>query len=186
MLKQLRRIAALVAIAVMVSAGVARASSEERKDFQLFRAVADRVNRYDRMTIFDSIDIGVKDGVVTLTGDVTNPIKRDEIGKEVAKIDGVRTVKNNIAVLPVSPFDDQLRARLARSIYGNSNFSSNRGAIPSIRIIVENGHVTLTGVVNSDFDRQLAQTIARQQSGVFSVKNELKTDAEMKAAREKL
>jgi hyperosmotically inducible protein len=186
MLKQLRRIGALVAIAVMVSAGVARASSEELKDFQLFRAVADRVNRYDRMTIFDSIDIGVKDGVVTLTGDVTNPIKRDEIGKEVAKIDGVRTVKNNIAVLPVSPFDDQLRARLARSIYGNSNFSSNRGAIPSIRIIVENGHVTLTGVVNSDFDRQLAQTIARQQSGVFSVKNELKTDAEMKAAREKL
>jgi hyperosmotically inducible protein len=186
MLKQMRRIGALVAIAVMVSAGVARASSEERKDFQLFRAVADRVNRYDRMTIFDSIDIGVKDGVVTLTGDVTNPIKRDEIGKEVAKIDGVRTLKNNIAVLPVSPFDDQLRARLARSIYGNSNFSSNRGAIPSIRIIVENGHVTLTGVVNSDFDRQLAQTIARQQSGVFSVKNELKTDAEMKAAREKL
>ena len=79
-----------------------------------------------------------------------------------------------------------IRARLARSIYGNSNFSSNRGAIPSIRIIVDNGHVTLTGVVNSDFDRQLAETIVRQQSGVFSLKNALKTDAEVKAAREKL
>jgi len=186
-LKKMRGIGALVALSVMLSGTLARASSGEPKDFQLFNAVADRVNRYDRMTIFDSIDIGVKDGVVTLTGEVTNPIKRDEIGKEIAKVDGVRTLKNNIAVLPVSPFDDQLRARLARSIYGNSNFSSNRGAIPSIRIIVDNGHVTLTGVVNSDFDRQFAEeTIVRQQSGVFSLKNELKTDAEVKAAREKL
>ena len=190
MLRTMRTIGVLVALAVVMSAGVARAAtdgrSDGRKNFQLFKAVADKINRYDRMTIFDSVDIGVKDGVVTLTGDVTNPLKRDEIGEEVAKVDGVLTLKNDIVVLPVSPFDDQLRARLARSIYGNSNFSSNRGAIPSIRIIVENGHVTLTGVVNSDFDRQLAQTIARQQSGVFSVKNELKTDAEMKAAREKI
>ena len=186
MLRRMRTIGVLVALAVVMSAGVARAAVDGQKNFQLFKAVADKINRYDRMTIFDSVDIGVKDGVVTLTGDVTNPLKRDEIGKEVAKVDGVRTLNNNIVVLPVSPFDDQLRARLARSIYGNSNFTSNRGAIPSIRIIVENGHVTLTGVVNSEFDRQLAQTIARQQPGVFSVKNELKTDAEQKAALEKL
>jgi hyperosmotically inducible periplasmic protein len=187
MLRRIGGIAALVAVAVMLSASVARAAAaDERKDFQVFKAVADSVNRYDRITIFDSVDIGVKNGVVTLTGKVTNDLKRDEIGKQVAKVDGVRKLNNNIAVLPLSPFDDQLRARLAKVIYGNTNFTSNRGAVPSIRIIVENGHVTLTGVVNNDFDRQLAQTLVKEQSGVFSVKNELKTDAEMKAALEKL
>jgi hyperosmotically inducible periplasmic protein len=123
MLRRMREIGALVAVAVMLSAGVARAASAEGpKDFQVFKAVADSVNRYDRMTIFDSIDISVKDGVVTLTGDVTNDLKRDEIAKRVAKIDGVQKLNNNIAVLPLSPFDDQLRARRSNAICGNTNF----------------------------------------------------------------
>src|SRR5476649_1254183 len=103
MLRTMRTIGVLVALAVVMSAGVARAAtdgrSDGRKNFQLFKAVADKINRYDRMTIFDSVDIGVKDGVVTLTGDVTNPLKRDEIGEEVAKVDGVLTLKNDIVVL---------------------------------------------------------------------------------------
>src|SRR5476649_403000 len=99
MLRTMRTIGVLVALAVVMSAGVARAATDGRKNFQLFKAVADKINRYDRMTIFDSVDIGVKDGVVTLTGDVTNPLKRDEIGEEVAKVDGVLTLKNDIVVL---------------------------------------------------------------------------------------
>jgi osmotically-inducible protein OsmY len=56
---------------------------------------------------------------------------------------------------------------------------------PPIHIVVENGHVTLTGVVNNNVERMLAQSIA-SSSLAFSVKNDLKTDAEVKAEAERL
>jgi hyperosmotically inducible protein len=103
----------------------------------------------------------------------------------VAKIDGVRSVRNEIADLPVSQFDDELRYRIARAIYGNSNFW-NYAIMPNppIHIIVEHGRVTLTGVVGSDVDRMLARSLA-SQFGAFSVKMDLKTDAEVREALEK-
>ena len=61
---------------------------------------------------------------MTLTGKVTMPYKRDDIAKRIAKVDGVRSVNDQIAVLPVSQFDDELRYRIARSIYNHSNFWS--------------------------------------------------------------
>jgi hyperosmotically inducible periplasmic protein len=122
---------------------------------------------------------------VTLTGKVTMPFKRDEIEKRVAKVNGVKTVRDDLGVLPVSTFDDQLRVRIARLIYGNPNFW-NYGIMPNppVHILVEHGRVTLTGVVNSEVDRMLARSLA-SQTGALSVSNELKTDAEMQAILEK-
>ena len=106
--------------------------------------------RYPQFTIFDSIGADVEDGIVTLTGKVTMPYKRDAIATRVARIDGVREVRNEISVLPVSQWDDELRFRIARAIYGNSNFwSYGAMANPPIHIVVENGRVTLEGVVNA-------------------------------------
>ena len=87
------------------------------------------------------------------------------------------------ACCPVSLLDDELRNRIARSIYGNSNFWDY--AImrnPPIHIVVERGHVTLTGVVRSNVDRMLARSLANQFSA-FSVTSKLKTDAEVNDAR---
>ena len=157
----------------------------DRKDFQVLKDVATSVERYTRFTIFDDVSASVKDGVVTLTGKVTMPFKRDDIAKRVAAIDGVRTVEDRIDVLPVSQFDDELRLRIARSIYGNANFW-NYGIMPNppIHIVVEHGRVTLTGVVQSEVDRALARSLATQ-FGALSVTNALKTDAEMRDALEK-
>lgn len=107
------------------------------------------------------------------------PYKKDDIAKRIAKVRGVTRVVNNIDVLPVSMFDDDLRFRIARAIYGNSNFwNYGAQANPPIHIIVKNGHVTLDGVVNSETDRMLARSIA-SSFGAFSVTNDLKTDAEI-------
>jgi len=172
---------------LLLTANVALAAGNqtERKDFQIFKDVATSVERYTQFTIFDDVSASVKDGVVTLTGKVTMPYKRDDIGKRVAKIDGVRSVRNEIADLPVSQFDDELRYRLARAIYGSSNFW-NYAIMPNppIHIIVEHGRVTLTGVVGSDVDRMLARSLA-SQFGACSVKMDLKTDAEVREAIEK-
>jgi hyperosmotically inducible protein len=176
------------AAALILSASVAFANpsqSTDRKDLQVLKDVATSVQRYTRFTIFDDVSASVKDGVVTLTGKVTMPFKHEEIAKRVAKIDGVTAVRDEIGVLPVSQFDDELRVRIARSIYGNSNFW-NYGIMPNppIHIVVEHGRVTLTGVVQSEVDRMLARSLATQ-FGALSVTNALKTDAEMQALLEK-
>ncbi len=154
----------------------------ERKDFQVAKDIAASVQRYTQFTIFDDVSAYVKDGVVTLTGKVTMPYKRDDIEKRVSKVDGVRSVTDEISVLPVSQFDDELRYRIARSIYNNSNFW-NYAIMPNppIHIVVEHGRVTLTGVVQSEVDRMLARSLATQ-FGAFSVTNALKTDAEVSDA----
>jgi hyperosmotically inducible protein len=175
----------LFSAGLTLAASLASADTGERKDLQVFNDVAKSVNRYAHFTIFDDVNAQVKDGVVTLTGRVTMPYKRDDIMKRVADVEGVHEVRDNIEVLPVSQFDDQLRYRISRAIYSNPNFWNYAlGPNPSIHIIVDRGHVTLTGVVNNDIDRMLARSLV-SQFGVMSVKNELKTDAEIREARER-
>ena len=179
------RFSTVVGALLLSGSAISAASTEPRKDFQVLKDVAKSVDRYTQFTIFDDISADVKDGIVTLTGKVTMPFKRDDIAKRVAKVDGVRDVKDEIAVLPVSQFDEALRYKIARAIYGNSNFW-NYAIMPNppIHIVVENGRVTLTGVVASEVDRMLARSLATQ-FGALSVTNALKTDAEMREALEK-
>jgi hyperosmotically inducible protein len=170
------------AAGLLLTANVAMAATtggDDRKDFQVAKDIAKTVQGYARFTIFDDVSANVKDGFVTLTGKVTMPFKRDDIEKRIAKVDGVRGVSDQIGVLPVSQFDDELRYRIARSIYNNSNFW-NYAIMPNppIHIVVEHGRVTLTGVVQSEVDRALARSLATQ-FGAFSVTNALKTDAEV-------
>ncbi len=169
---------------VLVTAGAGYA--QERKDLQIFNDIATQVNRYTQFTIFDSIDGRIDDGHVVLTGWVTMPYKKTDIEKRVAKVDGVLSVTNDIKVVPVSQFDDELRFRIARAIYGNSSFW-HYGAManPPIHIVVVRGHVTLTGTVNNNVERVLARSLA-VGFGSFDVKNELKTDAEVREALEKI
>jgi len=180
----MRKRVGFLAAALALTASVALASTGERKDLQVFNDISKAVNGYTRYTIFDDISASVDHGLVTLTGEVTMPYKRDEIAKRVAKVDGVRQIRNRIAVLPVSIGDDALRYRIARAIYGNSTFWNYAAMVnPPIHIVVEHSRVTLTGVVTSETDRMLARSLA-SQFGVMSVKNELKTDAEVRESLE--
>ena len=165
--------------AAVVLALSSPAWAADRENLQVARDVSKQVLTYSQFSIFDAVHSQVNDGTVTLTGKVTMPYKKTDIEKRVARIDGVHQVVNQITVLPVSQYDDELRFRIARAIYGNSSFW-NYGSManPPIHVIVENGHVTLDGVVNSNVDRMLARSIA-SGFGAFSVTNDLKTDAEM-------
>jgi len=156
----------------------------ERKDLQVFNDIADQVNRYTQLTIFDSISASVTDGRVLLSGWVTMPFKRDDLEKRVRKVEGVNSVDNKIGVLPVSQFDDELRFRIARAIYSNSSFWNYAAmANPPIRVVVNRGHVALEGVVQSNVERMLARSLA-SGFGEFDLKNNLKTDAEVRESME--
>jgi len=165
---------------------VDRTNAPERKSLQVLNDITAQVRQYTRYTIFDDVNVAIDDGVVRLTGKVTAPFKRDDIAARVARVAGVTRVQNDLGVLPVSPFDDDLRFRIARAIYSNAAFWTYAAmANPPIHIVVENGRVTLTGVVNSNVERMLARSLATT-FGAFSVKNDLKTDSEVREMLEKV
>ncbi len=181
----MRTLFATVLVSVLsLSQASAQVPQPERKDLQVFNDVADQVNRYTQLTIFDSISASVTDGKVVLSGWVTMPFKKDDIEKRVRKVESVTDVDNKIGVLPASTWDDQLRFRIARAIYGHSSFWQYASmANPPIRIVVNGGHVSLEGVVQSNVERMLARSLA-SGFGEFDVKNALKTDAEVRESME--
>jgi len=159
----------------------ATASAQDRHDVRIANEIARHITTYSQFTIFDHVSGTVDNGVVTLTGKVTMPFKKNDIARKANEVSGVREVLNRIDVLPVSQYDEELRIRIARAIYGNSAFWQYAArANPPIHIIVERGHVTLTGVVNSHVDRMLARSLATG-FGELSVTNELRTDSEVRS-----
>jgi osmotically-inducible protein OsmY len=136
---------------------------------------------YDRVGYFDNpfnyLAVTVKDGVVTLSGDVYWAVPRDSAMATIARTSGVKDVVSEVKVLPTSIFDDSLRRREARVIYRDSVLGryASDPADP-IRIVVDNGHVTLYGTVENAMDKNIAGVRAGQVSGVFSVENKLVVD----------
>jgi len=191
-MRKLTLAATFAALTTLASAAAAQpvsyspSPSAVRTSYDLFKDVSSQVTRYVNFTVFDNVAAAIDNGTVTLTGQVTMPYKKDDIVRRVSKVAGVTHVHDKIEVLPVSFFDDDLRFRIARAIYGNPAFWHYAAmANPPIHIVVEHGNVTLTGVVNSNVERALARSLATG-FGSFSVTNDLKTDAEMKQAMEKI
>lgn len=162
-------------LASLVIAG--SASAQGWDDQRLADRIAAAVRTYPQFTIFDDVSGHVENGLVTLTGKVTMPYKKRDLERRIARLDGVREVRSEISVLPVSIYDDDLRRRVARAIYGSPSFWHYAAMVnPPIHIVVENGRVRLTGVVNSNVERALARSLATGL-GEFSVINELRTDS---------
>lgn len=126
-------------------------------------------------SIFDDLAFRVDGGTVTLMGVTVRPTLKSDAGNVVKNVEGVTQVINNIKVLPLSPMDDRIRMAEYRAIYGDPTLGTRYGyrALPSIHIIVENGHVTLEGVVANQFDKNLINVRANSVPNVFSVTNNL-------------
>jgi osmotically-inducible protein OsmY len=134
--------------------------------------------QYDRVgygtTAFNAISVSVQNGVVTLGGHAYGPVDADSAVAVAANTKGVKDVINDIQVDPVSPMDDRIRIAVFRSVYGFP--SLNKYAIDPgkpIRISVQNGNVTLYGVVDSQADKDAAEIRANSVPGVFHVTNNL-------------
>jgi hyperosmotically inducible periplasmic protein len=125
-------------------------------------------------SLWDDLEYSVNGDTVTLLGSVTRPTLKSDAENVVKRIEGVNHVNNQIKVLPPSPMDDRIRVAVARAISNQSGlYRYFMGAVPSIHIIVDSGHVTLKGVVDNQGDDTQAKLAANQVPGVFSVKDEL-------------
>ena len=128
-------------------------------------------------SLFDNLVFQVEGTKVTLSGQTIRPTIKSSAERLVARLEGVTSVDNQIEVLPVSSFDDDLRLRVTRAIYTNPVLDRlGLRSVPGIHVIVKNGGVTLEGVVASEGQRNVAFLEANGVSGAFSVTNNLRVE----------
>jgi hyperosmotically inducible protein len=128
-------------------------------------------------SVFDNLQYKVEGGKVTLLGQVTRPNIKSDAESAVKHIEGVEAVDNQIQVLPTSFNDDRIRRATFRAIYSYPSLQMYAlRSVPTIHIIVDNGHVTLEGSVARESDKDAAGIRANAVPGAFSVTNNLHVD----------
>ena len=144
---------------------------------RLVRQVRHELVMLPYYSVFDHFAYKIDGHTVTLMGQVTRPTLKSSAENVVKDIEGVEQVNNQIEVLPVSPHDDQIRIAEYRAIYSQPSMQKYATqAVPPIHIIVNNGKVTLYGVVGNEGDKNIANIQANSVPGVFSVTNNLRVD----------
>lgn len=173
-------IAVVVALALFLipffadASGAGTSQQEPQTQEAIIKEVRHQLVMLPYYSVFDNLTFSVTGDNVTLNGQVVRPTLKSDAEAAVKSVKGVASVTNNIEVLPVSPMDNQLRRALYRSIYGAPQlFQYAQSAVPSIHIIVKNGHVTLEGVADNDTDKGVAGLRANSVPNVFSVTNNL-------------
>lgn len=140
----------------------------------LTREVGHQLVQVPWLSVFDNLQYSVTGSEVTLSGQVWQPVTKDDAQTAVKGIEGVTKVNNNIEVLPLSPFDDEIRRAEYRAVYGAPELQRYAmGVLPSIHIIVKGGHVTLVGTVDNEMDKNVALIRAKSVPNVFSVDDQL-------------
>jgi len=153
----MRRKLSMLLAGVLLVAGAAGAAVSTASDENIAKKLAREIRMYPRYTIWDNVNFRVNEGQVELLGQVSQPFKKKDLERIAQRVPGVEGVTNQLKVLPTSFHDDELRIRVARAIYRDSVLSRYAiQPVPPIHIIVENGRVTLEGVVNNEMEKNVA------------------------------
>jgi hyperosmotically inducible protein len=163
---------------VLCATSLASAASNVGELRPVENRIRQELVRMPFLSLYDDLSFSVdNDGNVILSGETIRPTIRTDAERLVRRVEGVAAVENRIEVLPLSPFDNGIRVRVARAVY--SSPALNRYLLnpnPPIRIIVRDGNVTLKGIVANEGDRNIAGIMANSVAGAFSVTNELRVD----------
>jgi hyperosmotically inducible protein len=168
---------AFTGILLLIPFAAGATSPEARALASLEKEVRHELVMLPWLGVFDNLEFQVKGDTVVLSGQVTRPTLQKDAERVVSRIEGVTKVVNNIEVLPLSRFDNRIRLAAYRQIYGFGALSRySLGAVPSIRIIVKNGHISLYGVVANEGDRNMAGIRVNGVPGAFSITNALQVE----------
>lgn len=151
--------------------------ADDASERQMLEQARHQVVMYYAYGIFDNVQLEAQGNNLIVSGQVTQPFKKSDIGNILTRVRGVANVENRLEVLPTSIFDDQLRLQIARAIYGDPYFVHYANqALPPIHIIVKNSNVTLEGVVATSLDRAKADMAARSAGLSFGVVDNLRVE----------
>lgn len=159
-----------------LSRNAAPAATARQHSSHIGKLVYQRLATLPWYGVFDNLQYRVRGSTVTLSGQVLFPLTRSTVENTVKSIPGVTRVVNHLTALSTSPFDNRIRWAEYRSLFFPDSplFYYSLGVNPGIHILVDNGRVTLVGVVNSRADRELASIRARLVPYVFTVTNRLR------------
>ena len=144
---------------------------------QILEKARHEILMYYAYGIFDNINLAAQGDKLMVSGQVTEPYKKSDIGNFLTRVRGVAEVENHLEVLPLSTFDDSLRLAVARAIYGDPFFVHYAArSLPPIHIVVKNGNVALEGAVATKLDSAKAEMAARTAGLSFAVVNNLRVD----------
>jgi osmotically-inducible protein OsmY len=127
-----------------------------------------------------NINTSTNKGVVTLSGSVRDPIQKDLASELAASYEGVKNVNNIITVIPdtsdskpkrsfrMKVEDKSISASVKTRLLYHKKYQGYR-----IGARTENHVVTLTGIVDNEFQKAEIETVAFQTRGVDRVINQL-------------
>lgn len=162
--------------AVLLSFGSAYAQSGSQQSIE--RQVQKKILKLPYYEVFDYIGYEVNGDTVTLTGKVLNGTNRKAAERSVREIPGVSRVVNNIEILPAGSYDERIRRSLYAQLSRTGGLSRYLWPTnPSVRLIVDNGHISLEGYVATRGDYNAMNVVAHGVSGAFTVTNNLKVDS---------
>ena len=168
--------ATLAGPAIAADSSLSPAQVSER-DQRIAKDVTHSIRLYSGYEIFDWVEGNVENGIVTLTGAVRLPQSQIDYTTLAQRVPGVSSVRNDIRVLPLSTYDDQIRRAAALTIYRDPNLAQYlRQANPSVHILVENGRIELKGIVGTTLDKRLIADRVRNSIVAFEVTNNLKVE----------
>ncbi|MGJ3253807.1 MAG: BON domain-containing protein [Elainellaceae cyanobacterium] len=142
-------------------------------DSDIQNAVTDALLYDPRVSSF-AIDVTVDEGVATLTGTVDNLKSKRAAAQDAANTVGVWHVENNIRVEAGAEIaDERLSSNITEALSRDPYVEARE-----ILVSVNDGVVTLTGVVDSYFEKWQAGDLAARIAGVVSIDNNLAVDYE--------
>ena len=182
--KYLRGLSMLVAAIILIGLNVPILAADQtvtnliqepKNEGRLERNIRHELIMLSNYTVFDNLEFQLKDdNTVILSGQVVWATLKDDAKHAVEHVEGVKDIENDIEILPLSPDDYAIRRREFFTIYNQVGFEKYAiQAVPPIHIIVKNGNVTLDGVVDDQFDKNLAELAANEVPNVFHVTNNL-------------
>jgi hyperosmotically inducible periplasmic protein len=173
----MKKFTTMILLVVLSVFAVLPTVAKNNTDYVLAEKVRHELVMLPYFGVFDNLSYKLEDGKVILFGQVTRPTLKSDAARVVARIEGIEEVVNQIEVLPLSNFDNQIRIATYRAIYSRPGLDRLAlQSVPPIHIIVKNGAVTLEGVVLNEGDKTRAFLAANGVSNVFSVTNNLRTE----------
>jgi len=127
----------------------------------------------------DAIGVAIEDGAVTLTGHVTAYSEKLAAAKAAERVYGVKAVANQLEVRLTDKRDDSDVAKaIAHILDWNTNIPTSQ-----VRARVENGWVTLEGVVEYPYQRDEVERMVRHVRGVIGLTDDIEVRPAASAAK---
>lgn len=164
----------LAPVALSLAAFLSPLDAAETKEIPGDRDIAFAVENqflFDKSVPWHAVDAVVKDGVVTLTGTVSNLLDKERATVLAQSVRGVQSVTNNLVINAPKRADTAIRTDVEAALKADAAADAYE-----VTTEVNDGVVTLTGKVQSHAEDKLASNLAKGVQGVREVKSQITVD----------